>query len=204
LINRVPVHDLGFLVGDALFEHAQEHPLVPLVVIRAAGGELAIPVDGKAERFQLHAHVIDVVPSPLGRRHLVLDRGVFSRQAKSIPAHRLHDIKALHLVKTGQYIANRVVAHMAHVQLARRVGEHRQAVILGLAAVFNGFENLVLFPFGLGGGFDRGRGVLFLHGVACGVCFSQTADYSVRRGACSRCGAFCGHQSRCRLSDLRA
>ncbi len=51
LVHRVPVHHLGLLVGDALFQHAQEQPLVPLVILGRAGGQLALPVEGKAQRF---------------------------------------------------------------------------------------------------------------------------------------------------------
>ena len=133
LVHRVPVHHLRLLVGDAFFQHAQEQPLVPLVIVGLAGGDLARPVDAQPQRLQLLLHVGDVVVSPLRGRHLVLDGGVLGGQAEGIPAHGLQHAVAAHLVPAGEHVADGVVAHMAHVQLARRVGEHGQAVILGLA-----------------------------------------------------------------------
>ena len=41
LVHRIPVDDLGFAVRDALVQHLQEQPLVPLVVARVASGHLA-------------------------------------------------------------------------------------------------------------------------------------------------------------------
>ena len=48
LVDRVPVHHAGLLVGEALLEQAREEPLVPLVVVGLAGGELARPVDARS------------------------------------------------------------------------------------------------------------------------------------------------------------
>ena len=45
-VYGVPVHDLGLAVADALFEHLQEHPLIPTIVFRRAGGDFTIPVEG--------------------------------------------------------------------------------------------------------------------------------------------------------------
>jgi hypothetical protein len=87
LVHRVPVHHLGLAVGDALFQHLQEQPLVPLVVLGVAGGDLAAPVDGQPHRLHLLLHVGDVVVGPLGGRHAVLQRRVLGRQAEGVPAH---------------------------------------------------------------------------------------------------------------------
>ena len=169
LVDRVPVHDLGLLVGDALFQHAQEQPLVPLVVGRLAGGQFAAPVDGEAQRLQLLLHVGDVVVRPLRRRHRVLDRRVLGRQTEGVPAHGLQHVVAAHAVEAGQHVADGVVAHMAHVQLARRVGEHRQAVVLRAARVFDRPEGVRRVPVLPGDGLDGGRrvggGLFLLHGA---------------------------------------
>ena len=79
LVHRVPVHHLGLAVGDAFFQHLQKQPLVPLVVVGRAGGDLAAPVDRQAHGLHLAFHVGDVVVGPLRGRHLVLERGVFGR-----------------------------------------------------------------------------------------------------------------------------
>ncbi len=132
LVDRVPVHRAGLLVGDALLAHAQEEPLVPAVVVGRAGGQLARPVDGEAERLELPLHVGDVVPRPLRRRHPVGHGGVLGGQAEGVPAHRLQDVQALHALVVVERVVDRVVAHVPHVQLARRVREHAHVVVLGL------------------------------------------------------------------------
>jgi hypothetical protein len=164
LVDRVPVHRAVALVDQALFEQAGEQPLLPAVVVRLAGGDFAFPVERETEAVELPLHVLDVRIRPLRRRHVVLDRRVLGRHAEGVPAHRLHDVVAEHLVETREHVADRVVAHVAHVQLARRVGEHRQAVVLGPAGVFDGARGVRLVPVRLCGDFDLFGGVFFLHG----------------------------------------
>ena len=177
LVHRVPVHYLGLLVGDALFQHAQEQPLVPLVVLRRASRQLALPVDGESQRLQLFLHVGDVVPGPLRRRHIVLHRGVFGGQAEGVPAHGLQHVAALHPVVAGEHIADGIVPHVPHVQLARRIGEHRQAVVFRSCVcqtrVRGGAKCLCAVPVGLSGLLDVGREVFFLHGRAFCVCAGE-------------------------------
>ena len=162
-IDRIPVHDAGLLVGDALLEHAQEQPLVPLVVVGVAGGQLTRPVDGQAQRLQLALHVGDVVARPLGRRHAVGHGGVLGRQAESVPAHGLQHVAALHAHEAREHVADGVVAHMAHVQPARGVGKHGQAVEFLAGRVFVGDKGALRVPVSLRAAFDSGRVVTFLH-----------------------------------------
>ncbi|OIQ64285.1 hypothetical protein GALL_541640 [mine drainage metagenome] len=167
LVDRVPVHHLGFLVGNAFLQHAQKQPLVPPVVIRLAGGEFPAPVYPQPQRLQLLLHVGDVVVSPPGRRHPVLDGGILGRQPEGIPAHGLQHVVAAHLVPAGEHVANGVVAHVSHVQLAGRVGEHRQAVILGPALVRLRGKSVVIRPVLPGALFNLVGLVLRLHGSVC-------------------------------------
>ena len=160
LIDRVPVHHRVLAVDQALFHQPGEHALFVDVVIRAAGGELARPVDGVTQRLQLAAHVLNVGVGPLGRRGLVLDRGILGRQAEGVPAHRLQDVVAGHPPEAADHIANGVVAHVAHVQRARRVRQHRQAEILGLVRTLVDLECAGFAPEALGGGFDGPGGIL--------------------------------------------
>ena len=148
-----------------LLQHAQEQPLVPAVVVGLAGRELAAPVDREAERLQLLLHVRDVVVGPLRRRHAVRHRGVLGGQAERVPAHRLQHVVALHAVVAGEHVADGVVAHVPHVQLARGVREHRQAVVLGLVAGFHGAEGLRFVPEFLRFALDDVRIVFLLHGA---------------------------------------
>mmetsp|Transcript_14221 Transcript_14221/g.38965 ORF Transcript_14221/g.38965 Transcript_14221/m.38965 type:complete len:879 (+) Transcript_14221:447-3083(+) len=154
LVHRVPVDDLGAALGNAGLQHLQEQPLVPLVVARLAGRNLAAPVNGQAHGLHLALHVGDVGIGPLRGRHLALHRGVLGRQAEGVPAHRHQDVVALHAQLAGQHVVDRVVAHMAHVQLARGIGQHGAGVEMRLAGVLGDAVGIALGPVGTGGGFD--------------------------------------------------
>jgi hypothetical protein len=165
-VDRVPVHDAGLLVDESFLEHLQEQPLIPAVVGGLAGRELARPVDGEAERFQLALHVSDVLVGPSRRRHAVRHRRVLGGEAERVPAHRLQDVPALHPVVAGEDVADGVVAHVPHVELAGGVGEHREAVVLGLAGRFARAERAARVPVLLGLALDGVRIVFLLHGQA--------------------------------------
>ena len=157
LVDRVPVHHLGLLVGNALFEHLQEEPLVPTVVVGVAGGDLARPVEREAERLHLRLHVGDVVARPFRRRHVVVDGRVLGRQPEGVPAHRHQHVEALHPQVARHHVVDGVVADVAHVQLAARVGQHRAGVELRPARVFAHPIRVGGSPGGLRGAFDLVR-----------------------------------------------
>ncbi len=154
LVHRVPVHHRVAAVGQALAHQPGEHALLVHVVVRRAGGELARPVDGVAQRLELAAHVVDVGVGPLGRRGVVLDRRVLGRQAERVPPHRLQHVVPGHALVAADDVADGVVAHVAHVQRAGRIRQHRQAVVLGLVRGFVDLEGTGGFPVLLGSGFD--------------------------------------------------
>ena len=156
LVHRVPVHHLGFAVGDAFFQHLQKQPLVPFVIGGVAGGHFARPVDGQAHRLHLLLHVSNVVVGPLGRGYAVFQGGVFGRQTKRIPTHGHQDVVALHAQMAREHVVDGVVAHMAHVQLAAGVRQHRAGVVLGAAVVFGDAVNVCIAPSGLDGLFNVG------------------------------------------------
>ncbi len=170
LVDRVPVDGLGLAVGDALFQHLQEQPLVPLVVGRVAGAHFARPVDRQPHRLHLLLHVGDVVVGPLGRGDAGLHGGVFRRHAEGVPAHGHEDVVPAHAQLAGHHVVDGVVAHVTHVELAAGVGQHRAGVELGLGravrkgGVFGDAVDVARAPVGLGFGFDLVREVAFLHG----------------------------------------
>ena len=166
LVHRVPVHRAVFAVYQPFFKETGKQPLLPAVVVGLAGGDFARPIDGKAERFQLVFHVVDVAVSPGGGRDLVVHRRVFRRHAEGVPAHRLQYVFAAHPLVAGDNVADGVVAHVPHVQAAGRIGEHRQAVEFFTRGVSHGAERLVFFPGFLNGGFECLRLILRLHGVS--------------------------------------
>ena len=132
LVDRVPVDDLRLAIRDALVEHPEEHPLIPAVIPGRAGSDLARPVEGQPERLHLRLHLGDVAVGPLGRRHLLVDRGVLGRQSERVPAHRRHHVVPAHPQDAVHDVIERVVAHVPHVQLAAGIGQHRADVELGL------------------------------------------------------------------------
>ena len=164
---------MGFAIGDAFLEHLQKQPLVPLVIGSVTGGNFARPIDRQSHRLHLLFHVSDVFVSPLGRRHAVFERGIFSGQTESIPAHGHQDVEALHAQMARQHVVDGVVAHMAHVQLAAGVGQHRTGVVLLLEVavfIFGVLDHAVgigLGPGGLRGALDLGVVVFVLHGGIC-------------------------------------
>ena len=164
LVLRIPIDRAETLVDQAFFVEPGEQPLLPAIIVRLASRQLAIPVDGETEPFELALHVLDVGVGPLRWRHLVLDRRVLGRHAEGVPAHRLHHIEALHRVEARQHIADRVVAHMPHVQLARRVGKHRKTVVFWPAFILDGASGTGGVPVLLRGEFNLLRLVFFLHG----------------------------------------
>ena len=80
-----PVHEAGAV-------QPEEQPLRPAVVLRLAGGQLALPVEAAGHPPELAAHVTDVVPRPQVRRQATLQRRVLGRKAERVPAHRVHHL----------------------------------------------------------------------------------------------------------------
>ncbi len=124
VVDRVPVH-LGLLTLDeAAGEEVEEQLLLVAVVVGAAGRELSGPVDGQAHAPQLTLHHLDVGLGPRAGMLARLHGRVLRRQAEGVPAHRVQDVVALRLARAGDDVAHGVVAHVADMDLPRRVGEH--------------------------------------------------------------------------------
>ncbi len=75
-----------------------------------------------------------------------LHRGIFSWHPKRIPAHRMQHIEPTGAFISRDQIAHRIVAHMTHVDAARRVGKHLKHIVLGPGFVALSFEALTLLP----------------------------------------------------------
>ena len=93
-----------------------------------AGGLLAIPINGKSQSVQLGAHLIDVAIGPVAWIHIALDRRIFRWQTEGIPAHRMQHGLAAHALHPGNHVGDHIIAHMAHVQSSRWIGEHRKGI----------------------------------------------------------------------------
>ena len=146
LVHRIPVH-LGFLaVDEASLQEIQEHGLLVLVIAGIAGRDLARPVQGKAHAFQLPAHGRDIGVGPGSRVTLVQPRRVFGGHAEGVPAHGMQHIETLGPAIARDDIAHGVVAHMAHVDAARRIGKHLQHIIFGARIIVPALERLTALP----------------------------------------------------------
>src|SRR6266571_475669 len=146
LTRRAPVDRRATPVREPALEHLDEDELLPLVIGRVAGRELALPVVGDAELLELGAHVIDVLVGPDGRLDAVLDGRVLGGQAKGVPPHRMEHVEAAHALEPREHVTDRVVADVAHVDAARRVREHLEAVELRTAGILDGAELFALVP----------------------------------------------------------
>ena len=140
-------------------EEVEEQRLLLAIIFGIAGGEFAGPVDRQAQRLHLAAHVLDVVIGPVARVAADRHRGVFRRHPEGVPAHRVQYIVPCGHLVARHHVAQRVIAHMAHVDAARRIGEHFQHIILGAAFVALGLEYSGLVPGILPAGFKIGGGI---------------------------------------------
>ncbi len=95
-----------------------------------------------------------------------LHGSVFRRHSESIPAHRVQHIETPGSLVPGNDVAHRVVADMAHVNAARRIGEHFEHVIFFARIGIVGLEDLRLVPFLLPAGLGVARIITFGgHGI---------------------------------------
>ena len=153
-INRVPVHLRILAVHQISCQHIYEQGLLLAVIFRIACGKLAAPVNRKAQGFHLRAHVGDVVIGP-GFGVAADGHGrVFGRHAKGIPTHRMQNVMPCRHFVAGDHVPHRVVAHMAHMDATRRIGEHLEHIVFGLVAAAACAKNLCIVPCRLPTGFD--------------------------------------------------
>ncbi len=142
-----PVDRRLFLVSEAALVEELEEPLRPLVVRRVARLDLAVPVVGEAHLLLLALHVLDVAVRPVRGLHAVLDGRVLRGHAERVEAHRMQHVVALHRLVARHDIADGVVAHVPHVEVARRIREHLERVVFRARGIGLRLVDLLLFPF---------------------------------------------------------
>ena len=184
LAGGAPVDRVLFTVDQALFPHLLKDPLAPAVVVGAAGLDHAIQIVGEAHALHRGERLVHVLIRPGGSLRVVLDSGVLGRKAKGIKADGVQHIVAAHAGLTGHGIADGVVARVAHVQVARRIREHLEHVLLGLAVVgVDGKEVGVLpglHPPGLNGLRVVGRNLVLM---ICAIAHISSFNLSWGRSA---------------------
>ena len=100
-------------------EQGEEEPLRPAVLALVGAVEDAAVVKGEAEAPHLGEHPLAAAADPLGGRLLALDRGELGGQAESVEAEAEEHGIAAGAAEARVGVADRVVAHVAHVEVAR-------------------------------------------------------------------------------------
>ena len=96
--------------------------------------------------LSLIAHGRDIGPRPFTRMDFVGHSRVFSGHAKGIPTHGVKHFKALHSAKSRENITHRIVADMAHVNPAGRIGKHLKHKAARFGAGSVGFKHAAVRP----------------------------------------------------------
>ncbi len=160
-VDRIPV-DLGRLALDEpRLPEVEEHLLLVAIIGRIAGGQFAGPVERQAHRLQLALHRLDVLVGPVARVDAIVARRILGRQAEGVPAHRVQHVVAHGAAPARDHVAHRIVAHMAHVDAPRRIGEHLEHVVFRPRVVVLRLEQLRLVPGRLPAGFGSAGIVSF-------------------------------------------
>ena len=183
LAGGTPVDRVLLTVDQALFPHLLKDPLAPAIVVGAAGLDHAIQIVGEAHALHRGERLVHILIRPGGSLRVVLDGGVLGGQAKGVEANGMQHVIAAHAGLTGHGIADGVVARVAHVQVARRIREHLEHVLLGLACVgVDGKEVGVLpglHPLGLNGLRVVGRDLVLM---ICAIAHISSFVISVGAG----------------------
>ena len=157
-----PVNGAVAALDQALLPKLEEDPLAPAIVLGVAGDDRAVPIVREAHALEAGLLGFDVGIGPLGGMAVALDGSVLGGQAERVPAHGMKHVEAAHLVVAGGHVADRIVAHMAHMDVAGRIREHLQDVLLGLVGVFLDMVDVGVFPCLLQTRFNLVR-IVFLH-----------------------------------------
>ncbi|MNQ83732.1 hypothetical protein D3C85_988250 [compost metagenome] len=167
IVDRVPVDHAVLAIDQTAFVQLQEPGLLLAVIGRVAGGELAAPVQRQAQQLQLVAHGGDVGPGPVAGVDAALHGRVLGRHAEGVPAHGMQNVEALGPLVTRHHVAHHIVASVAHVDVARRIGEHLQHIVFGPPGVLvRHGEGVSSRPAGLLAGFGGLGLVTSGHGVS--------------------------------------
>ena len=149
---------------QSLFEHLQENPLGPLVVVLISGIDHSRPVEREAHTLELSGKLHDVVIGYLAGMYAGLDGGVLRRQTVGIEADGEQHIVALHPALPADNLQTGICFDVAHVHaVSGRVRKFHQRIELRLGVVFLCTERTVFLPILLPLGFHCGKIILVAH-----------------------------------------
>ena len=134
-------------VGEPALEELEEDPLRPPVVFRIGGVDLALPVIGQAEALHLAAEGGDVLGRGLGRVHAGAHGVLLGRQTEGVPSHGVKHVEPAHPLVARQDVGRGVALGVPDMEaFPGWIGEHVEAVELGLARLLGGVEQPTLLP----------------------------------------------------------
>ena len=135
------------------------------IIIFTASQDFSFPIIRKPELFLLTRHILNIRICPFSRSNSMLDSGIFRRHAESIISHRMNNIKPLHGFKAGYHVTNRVIPHMPHMKIARRIREHLKNIVFLFIRIKMSLKCFRLFPNLLPLFFNLLRNIFPLHTV---------------------------------------
>ena len=119
LAGVAPVDRGVVAVDQPRLVQGEEEPLRPAVLGLVGAVEGALVVEGEAEPLHLPEHPLAAALDPLGRPGAALDRRHLGRQSEGVEAEAEEHRVAAGAAEARVGVADRVVAHVAHVQVAR-------------------------------------------------------------------------------------
>ncbi|MNZ54508.1 hypothetical protein D3C78_724090 [compost metagenome] len=111
-----PVNRYFCYISQAFVVQLDENPLRPFVIIWICSADLAIPVVGETQRFDLTTEIIDVLICKITWMLTCVHCILLCRKSKSIPAHWVQHVKTAHPFVTGYDIRCCVAFWMTYVQ----------------------------------------------------------------------------------------
>ena len=131
----------------------EKNPLRPFEVTRIGGVDFTLPIIGETDPLQLRFEFGNVLAGGDSGMLAALDRVLFCRQAKGVPAHRMENIEPAHPFVTRDNVGGRITFRMSHVQTGaawiRKHVEHvefRFGRVEILRARIRRVKNLALVP----------------------------------------------------------
>ena len=150
--------------SQSLFEHLEEDPLCPLVVLLIGGIDHSRPVERKTDTLELSGEFYNIVVRHLTGMHAGLDGGVLSRQTVGIKTDGEQYIIALHPALAADNFQTGIRLDVSYVHtVTGGIREFYQRIELRLGVIFLGTERTVFFPVLLPLWFDRGKIIFVAH-----------------------------------------
>jgi hypothetical protein len=129
LAGVTPVDRGVVAVDQAGLEQGHEQPLGPAVLALVGAVEDAVVVEGEAEALHLPQHPLAALRHPLGWRLLALDSRQLGREPEGVEAEAEEHRVAAGAAEASVGVADRVVADVAHMQVAG--GERARGLYVG-------------------------------------------------------------------------